>query len=89
MAKATATNPARGNTLRAIAVASGAIYTVFAVVIASGGSEASYQAALWISWAAVILMTAGVFTIGASMHRTADAPLVGATESAPALTSVI
>jgi hypothetical protein len=89
MARATTTDPARGNTLRAIAIASGAIYTVFAVVVAFGGSDASYQGTLWASWVAVMLMAAGTFAIGAAMQRGANAPASAAPEPAPALTSVI
>ena len=87
MARATTTDPARGNTLRGIAIASAAIYTVFAIVVAFGSSEASYQAVLWSLWLLVMVFAAGTFAIGAAMHRTANPPS-GAMDHAPALTSV-
>lgn len=88
MARATKTDPARGNALRAIAIASAAIYTVFAVVIAFGGTDASYQASLWTSWVLLMLVATGTFAIGAVMRRTAESPMAGATDHAPVLTSV-
>jgi fatty acid desaturase len=87
MAQATTSDPARGNTLRVIATASAAIYTVFAIVIAFGGSDASYQAVLWSLWLLVMLFAAGTFAIGTAMHRSAS-PSAGAIEHAPALTSI-
>lgn len=89
MARTTTIDPARGNTLRAIAIASAAAYSIFAVVVAFGGTDASYQATLWASWFAVMLMSAGTFTIGTVMHRGANDPSTVASEAAPALTSVI
>jgi hypothetical protein len=89
MARATAIDPARGHTLRAIAIASAAVYSIFAVVVAFGGSDASYQATRWTSWIAVMLMATGTFAIGAATHRSGDATAAAAPEPAPALTSVI
>jgi fatty acid desaturase len=87
MAQATTSDPARGNTLRVTATTSAAIYTVFAIVIAFGGSDASYQTVLWSLWLLVMLFAAGTFAIGAAMHRSANQPS-GAIDQAPALTSV-
>ena len=88
MARATTSDPARGNTLRAIAIASGAIYTVFTAVVASGGSDVSYQAPLWATWLLVVLGATATFAIGAAMHRGAEVPPVSTTDQATALTSV-
>jgi fatty acid desaturase len=88
MATATTNDPARGNTLRAIAIASAIIYSIFALIVAFGGSETSYQTALWASWVAVMLMAAGTYAIGAVMHRGVVAPATTASETAPALTVV-
>jgi len=89
MARTTTIDPARGNTLRAIAIASAAAYSIFAVVVAFGGTDASYQTTLWASWVAVMLMSAATFTIGTAMHRGANDPATVASETAPVLTSVI
>ena len=89
MARARKFDPARGNVLRGSAIVSAAIYTTFAVGVSSGGTNISYQVTLWSLWATVMLVAAGTFAIGAAMHRTVDAPDTTASETAPALTSVI
>jgi len=88
MARTTTSDPARGNTLRGIAIASVIIYTVFTLTATSGGSESSYQAPLWASWLLVMLVAAATFAIGAAMQRAADNSAVGAAERTPTLTLV-
>ena len=87
MARTTPSAPARGNTLRGIAIASVIIYTVFTLIATSAGSESSYQAPLWATWLLVMLVAAATFAIGAAMRRAADNS-VGAAERTPTLTLV-
>ncbi|MFV1970116.1 MAG: hypothetical protein ACC683_03820, partial [Acidimicrobiia bacterium] len=58
-----------GFLVRWIAVASTAIYTIFVVIVRSGGSEASYQTTLWVSWAAITLVAAVTFGMGMALRR--------------------
>jgi len=88
MAGTTTSNQKNGTTLRGIAIASAVIYTVFVAIAAFGGSDASYQASLWGSWAAVTLVAIVTFGIGAAMHRNAKTSDAGSTDHARALTSV-
>ncbi len=88
MATAMKSDPASGQLLRAIAIASAVVYSVFALVLTLGGSEASYQTPLWGSWVVVMLAAGGTFAIGAAMRLTAEAPSAGAPDQAPLLTSV-
>jgi len=95
MARTTTSDPARGNTLRGIAIASVIIYTVFTLTATSGGSESSYQAPLWASWLLVMLVAAATFAvaaatfaIGAAMHRAAENSAEGLAERTPTLTLV-
>lgn len=88
MARTTTSDPARGNALRGITIASAVIYTVFTVIAASGGSESSYQAPLWASWLLVMLVATTIFAIGAAMHRSADSSGAGAAERTPTLALV-
>jgi hypothetical protein len=87
MTKATTGDPARGHTIRVIATVSALSYTVFAIVLAFGGSDASYQAVLWSLWLLVMVVAAGTFAIGTTMHRGAN-PQSGTLDHAPAHTSV-
>ncbi len=89
MARDLSRNPSTGATLHWIAVFSAAVYTVFAIVAASGGSEATYQVALWASWVLILIMAAAVFGIGSVMARRSVAQNITASEPAPVLTSVI
>lgn len=84
----TPSDPARGTTVRGIAIASAIIYTVFTVIAASGGSDSSYQAPLWASWLIVMLVATGIFAIGAAMHRAAENSDEGPAERTPTLTLV-
>jgi hypothetical protein len=86
MARAKTSGPARGDMLRAIAIASGAIYTVFAVIVAFGGSDASYQVSLRASWAIVMLVAMGTFAIGSTMYSGTHG--VRTAEDTPILTLV-
>jgi hypothetical protein len=88
MSRTTPSDPARGNTLRGIAIASAVIYTVFTVIAASGGSDSSYQAPLWASWAVVMLAATATFAIGAAMHRSAETSVAGAANRTRTLTLV-
>lgn len=88
MASTTPRDPASGNTLRGIAIASAIMYTVFTLIATSGGSESSYQAPLWAAWVLVTLVAAATFAIGAAMHRAAVASAAGAAERTPTLTLV-
>jgi len=88
MATAMKSDPASGQILRSIAIASAVVYSVFALVLTLGGSETSYQTPLWGSWVVVILAAGGTFAIGAAMHRGTKASAAGAADHAPALTSV-
>ena len=88
MATTTPSDPARGNTVRGIAIASAIIYTVFTVIAASGGSDSSYQAPLWASWLLVMLVATAIFAIGAAMHRAVETSSAGSADRTPALTLV-
>ena len=88
MARMTPSDPARGNALRGIAIASAIIYTVFTLIATSGGSESSYQAPLWASWLLVTLVAAATFAIGAAMRRGAQTSAAGTADRTPTLTLV-
>lgn len=89
MADQSTSTASNGSLLKWIVAASVAIYTVFAVVVRSGGSEASYQTTLWISWAAIALVAAATFGIGVLLKRNVAEPAHIATDDqSPVLTSV-
>ncbi len=78
-----------GSLLKWIATTSVAVYTVFVVVVWSGGSEASYQTTLWASWAAITLVAAATFGIGVMLKkRVAEPAHIVTDDQMPLLTSV-
>ncbi len=89
MAVQNTSTASNGSLLKWIATTSAAVYTVFAVVVWSGGSEASYQATLWASWAAITLVAAATFGIGVLLKRNVTEPAhLAAEDQSPVLTSV-
>ncbi|RLE14503.1 MAG: hypothetical protein DRJ28_05630 [Actinobacteria bacterium] len=89
MADQNTSTPANGSLLKWIAATSAAVYTVFVLVVQSGGSEASYQTTVWVSWAAITLVAAGTFGVGALLKGNIAEPAHSATDDqVPVLTSV-
>ena len=89
MARQNTSTTRSGLLLRSIAVASTAIYTIFVVIVRSGGSEATYQTTLWVSWAAVTLVAAATFGIGMALRRNDTLSSPNATDDqVPVLTSI-
>lgn len=77
-----------GGALRRIAIASTAVYTLFTIIAASGGSDASYRISLWASWTLIATVAIVTFGIGTAMRRRSTQTEVIPVEGQPVLTSV-
>jgi hypothetical protein len=84
----TSDSSAGGGALCRIAIASTALYTLFAIIAASGGSDASYRTSLWASWTLIAAVAIVTFGIGTAMRRRSSQTEAIPVEGHPVPTSV-